>query len=249
MILTLMENEMNEDDLLQLLDDNEKTNIEISTPQQSDNTYKKQKRESYWDKQDIKSLKIEPSMFKKNGKSFMVYGIYDKTDVLPDTIIEKFVAISRGLVKKDYTFRHYGSDKNSLQNKILEIEGIRTQSFLPFSRFNQNIQHPVCKFPTDKAYSIMVGLHNNFYRCVPALRAILSSFVNAMLGKDCDDPVDVVILYNPSGLEVLSKDTDYTNSGNIPILIKMCKAANIPYFNIGKEENISKLVEFIKNKD
>lgn len=237
---------MNEEELLNMLDNTEKP----STAQQSNTSNNtNNKTESYWDKQDIKSIKLDPNTFKKNGKSFMVYGTYDKTDILPDTIVEKFVAISKALVKKGYTFRHYGSNTNTLQNKILEIEGINTQSFLPFSKFNQNILHPVRKFPTPKAYGVMVGLHNNFYRCVPALRAILSSYVNAMLGKDCDDPVDVVILYNPSGLEVLNKDTNYKNSGNVPILIKLCKSADIPFFNIGKEENITKLVEFIKNKD
>lgn len=240
---------MNEEEILDLLDDNEKPDFSQKPTQNTKQSNTKPKTESYWDKQDIQPIKLDSINFNKTGKTFTVYGTYDKTDVLPDTIVEKFVAIAKGLSKKGYTFRHYGSNTNNLQNKILEIDGINVQSFLPFSKFNQNITNPVCKFPTPSAYGVMVGLHNNFYKCVPALRAILSSYANAALGKECNDPADLIILYNPSGLEILGKDTDYTNSGNVPIFIKLCKAANIPYFNIGKEENIGKLVEFIKNKD
>ena len=239
---------MDDNELLGLLEDNnanltfEESGGTSSVPKNGNFT----KGESWWDKTDITPLAPKVEDFKKSGRSFTVYGIYENKDVLPDTVIEKFIKIGTALANKGFKFRNYGSDTNNLHNKLLEISNLTSVAFLPFPSFNKNIQKPFRKFPQDIAYQIAMHYSRNFTELKPALRAIISSRFNAILGKDCIDPVDILIMYNTSGMESTGKDVDYKGTGEIPRFIKLCGDCDIPYFNIGNEEALPKIVDFIK---
>ena len=129
---------MDELDLLEELDnaDNLGQDLVSESSKSKDNT----NTESWWDKTDIQPQKPLTDQFKKSGKSFSVYGIYEGKEVLPDTVVEKFVKLSTALSNKGYVFRHSGSNTNNLQNKLLEIPNINTESYLPFPAYQP--RHP-----------------------------------------------------------------------------------------------------------
>ena len=236
---------MDELDLLEELDnaDNLGQDLVSESSKSKDNT----NTESWWDKTDIQPQKPLTDQFKKSGKSFSVYGIYEGKEVLPDTVVEKFVKLSTVLSNKGYVFRHSGSNTNNLQNKLLEIPNINTESYLPFPAFNKNIKKPKHRYPEPISYQIAMHFVKNFTNLKPGLRAIISSRFNSSLGNGCLDPVDVMILYNRKGLETTGKDVDYIDSGDIPRIIYLCRECGIPYFNIGNDDSLNKLIDFIKN--
>lgn len=241
---------LGEQDLLDMLGDDIKLDVKPSNESKPDYSGSNKKRnpnsETYWDKTDIKPLAPKTSDFSRSGKSFTVYGIYEGKDVLPDTIIEKFVKISTALSGKGYTFRHYGSKTNNLQTAILNIDGMVSESYLPWPKWNENITKPTCKYPENISYHIAAHYTKKFQELKPTIRAIISSYTNAILGKGCVDPVDLLIMYNPTGVEAITKDMKFAGLGDIPRLLKLCDECSIPFYNIGSDSALTKLIEFIK---
>lgn len=203
----------------------------------------KPKQESLWDKTDFKPTLIDAIKLKSTANSYAVYDYVSKENSLAitDDVIKLFVSIAKSLKSRSYTFRHNNSADDKIANEILKIEGIITESYLPWGKFNSNITKPKRWSGSQEAYSIAMAYHAKFKELPPAIRAILASHVDALLGHECLDPVNFLLCWTECGSEKYSNKMDFKKAGNLPFILKICEDANIPVFNLKNKEALNNL--------
>lgn len=244
---------MDEDELFEALDESPSTNVSKPTNNYSNNYSKpnsygnRNNTERMWDKTDFKATPVDSSKFQKSGKSFMMYGFVPYDMTVPEELVLKFTKIASHLASKGYTFRYSGSDRDVIQNAVLAIENLDKETYLGWPGCNKNIKEPTMKYGNESGYSTAMAYHSAFLKFKPASRAALAAKIHAVLGVNVNDPVDLVIAYNSTGDLVLSKDTNWKNMGDLGVLIKVCKDAAIPLFNIGNEKSSKDLMEYLKS--
>lgn len=204
--------------------------------------------ERLWDKTDFDPKPINPEVFKKEGKSFAI-SYYGDERTISDDVVNTFVKVATGLSSKGYTFRHNGGATDKLQNEILAISNIKVESYLPWGKFNEKVFKPILKYPTKLGYEHMFGYHKAAPKLPAVIRARLASQIHSLLGKDCINPCDLLLCYNELGDEYIKKDTDFKKLGNLSFYFKVCKASNIPVYNLKKEDAIKRIIELINSKN
>lgn len=232
-----------EDELFDLLDSDDKPFKE-----QEKEPASKPKKENLWEKTDFKPLKVDPSTFSKSGKSFTI-SYNTQAGELSSDVREKLTEVAKVLKTKGYRFRSCADGKDQLNKDIIGLEGIKVDTYLPWKKFNLDATNTIRFNPTEKAYSIAFNSHKVFMKLPPAVRAILSSQVHCLLGKECNDPVDLMITYTNCGSEAITKNMDYKTTGSVTFLLKVCGDSNIPVFNLKKDDFMTRFVEFIKSKE
>ena len=231
------------DDIFDLLDSEEKP---FAKKENTSSTA--QKKENLWDKEDFKPLKLDPSTFKKTKKTFAVsYHVPDGE--LSSEVHDKLVEVAKVLIAKGYTYRTSADSKDTLNKDILDLDGVKAETFLPWKKFNLEAKNLIRYSPTEKAYSIAMNSHKVFMKLPAAVRAILSSQVHSLLGKECTEPVDLMITYTNCGSEAIVKKMDFKTTGSVTFLLKVCGDANIPVFNLKTDSFTTRLSEFVKSKE
>jgi len=200
------------------------------------------KKVNYWEKTDITPKEIDVTKFSKSSKSFTIY-TYPENDV-PDEAKKRILVLAKGLMSKGYIFRHTGNADNVLQNAVLKLEGAKYKSYLPWKKFNSNISSPVLSTPI--GYQVAIGVHKAFMRLPPAVRAIISRDVNALIGEDATDPVDLVLAWTAGGAEALTKNADFKSIGNNTFMLQIAKRANLPVVNVFNSNFIDRFKEIVK---
>lgn len=238
------------DDLLDLLESNEKpfqeTQVERPQYQNQNRQFNSgPKKVSLWDKQDFTPAKVDPGTFKTHSKLFTIKA-HSTTGTIPASITERFIEISKVLATKSFGYRYGGRSDDTLQSDIIKTEGLKTEIYLPWKKFNVDVKTDHIS-PTEKAYSIALNSHKVFYKLPPAVRAVISNDVHLLLGEDCNTPLDFLLVYSECGSEALSKQVDYKKLGPIVFLLKVAGDANIPVFNFKNEDAVKRLVDFIKS--
>lgn len=219
---------------------NNNSNNNFSNNQNFKNKFKK---ESLWDKTDFKPTLIDPIKLQSKANSYMFYDYIanDNKTGIDETTVKMIESVCRSLKSRDYKFRHNNSADDKVANTILKIEGIVTESYLPWGKYNTNIQQPKRGIPSKEAYSIAMAYHKKFKELPPAIRAILACHVNALLGDDCTDPVNFMLCWTECGSTDPKAKFDFKKVGNLPFLLKICEDANIPVFNFKNKDTLTNL--------
>jgi hypothetical protein len=239
------------DDFMELLEEGESSSHKPAEIKNTNNNYSNNRETKdtfdYWGDPEVKPEKIDIESFKDTkSKSFTIVTFVPDKGKLPEEIASEFYQIAKVLAAKGYTFRHTGDSSDDLQNKILDIENIKTESYLPWKKFNLDINAPYIKKPTPKAYKIAASCHVRFSKMSNGVRCILARNVNAILGNDCNDPVDFILAYSEDGAEGIVKGLDYKITGSVAFYLKVAEDSNISVFNLKNNDIKTRLVEHIK---
>jgi hypothetical protein len=203
------------------------------------------KKVSLWDKVDFTPIKINLDSLKRTKKTFSFFTNNSK-EALPEDVQDKILKIARVLFGKGYTFRYNGDKQDALGLKIVEIPDSKVECYLPWKKFNEEFTNPVMSAPSEKGYGVAINNHSKFLVLPPAVRAILAREAHVILGTECTDPLDIAIMYNLDGSEVVDKTTDYKKQGNTTFPIKILNESDIPVFNFKSNTSIDRLIDFIK---
>ena len=233
---------MEENDLLELLDSDEKPFKEEEKSSNKGNF--KTQRVSLWDKLDFKPCKLELDKMAKSGKSYSWY-VYLTEQSIPDEVVNKIEALAKALGKKDFVFRTIADKTDKVGNKILALEDCKKEIYLPWAKFNESYPEPVLKYPTQTVYEICKAYMKGFEKCPAAVRAINSAYAHTMVGKDGNNQIDFLICYTEGGAEGFGKGFDFKKEGRLGYFISMCNELNIPIFNLKKEESFKRLVKIL----
>jgi hypothetical protein len=202
------------------------------------------KKESLWDKTNIVPVKIDVTTFNKTGKTFSIV-LPNQNTKIPDSVLEKMKELSKVLSQRGYTYRHLGAYDDVVQNEITSVAGIKVESYRPWKKFNPNII-PANPELTEKSYGIAVNSHRAFATLPSPVRAILATNVQLLLGRDCNNPLDLLITYSECGSEALGKNVDYKILKNLTFMYKVCEDSNIPVFNLKNDDAIQRIATYTK---
>lgn len=242
---------MNEEELFAELDSKEEAFKEDklqSFTKEDKPSFKKGNKEDLWNKTDWKGKKLSVEDFKKSGKAFTVAYHGDERKISDDLVL-KFTKVAKYLSEHGFTFRHYGAHDSKLQNSILGIENIKSLSYLPWSKFNSKITKPAMKFNSKECYEVACAYHAKFNQIPAGIRSKLASQVAAMFTDKFNDPIDLILIYTENGDEVITKETNFKDLGNTSFFIRVANNNNILVYNLKKDDSISRVVEYVKNKE
>jgi hypothetical protein len=239
------------DDIFDMLESDEKAFQQpaAQTQQETKNTYtnnfNKPKKVSLWDSEDIKPVKISVSDMSRSKKTFGVF-LHSVKEPLSPEMEERFINFAKALFTKGYTFRYNGDKSDQLALKIVALPNSKVDCYLPWKKYNEEFMNPVTMSPSEKAYGIAFNSHGRFMKLPPSVRAILSRDIHVMLGKDCNDPLNIALIYNLDGSETVDKKTDYKQQGNTTFVLRVTGESDIPVFNLKTDNSTQRLIEFIK---
>lgn len=199
-------------------------------------------KEGLWSTTDIKRVKPDPSKFVKEGKSYMVM----VATTPPEDVVEILNKIISTLATKNFTLRYQYDSMISFTKELSNRENITKEIYLPWKRMAQDLENVHLTYPTRPAYEFGVYYAKKFLSFPPAIRALRAMGIHTILGKQCNNPVDFCILWSENGEEKLREDSDFKKLGNLPNIFSVCNDLNIPMFNIGNKDSLTKLVEKIK---
>lgn len=239
---------MDEEELFGMLEDKNSNLDKMVEENKSNNSSGGGNKPNLWEKTEFKLVRFDVEKFKKSGKSFAIFLSGKDTDV-PADVKEKIIKVARALILKGYTYRTSGGANDTINAEVVAIENSNTEYYLPWKSYNKNAPKPVLRYPTELGYQFAFSNHKAFPKLPPAIRALLASHVHVLLGKECDNPLDLIIVYSPKGDEVINKDTEYKSAGNTVFPIKIASNCNISVFNIQREDTVNRLVEYIKSQE
>lgn len=195
----------------------------------------------------ITEKEISTDTFNKEGRTFAVH-----THKCPEDEVKKILVIAKKLIKDGFTFRHDGAADDAVQNLILEVEDATVESYLPYKKFNENIEKPIISNYYELPYSYACNAYGQrFNDLKKGARGIYASKVQNLLGKDCTNPVDFLICYNPSGDEsypeyVKGQKINYEELGSLGFYLKVTDKSGIAVYNIKNKSSLENLIELLK---
>ena len=184
---------------------------------------------------DITKLKFKNT----TTKTFTVYD----NGKIPDDKLELLKKVANGLFSKGYIYRSPDDTKSKTDEAIRAIEGARVKLFKPFSKFTGSDQgyQVESKETTRLAYEIACGIKKNFIELKDIIRCFYARTVQTLLGKDCDDPSNILIIYTPEGTTTFSKAFKVENAGNVIFPMQIAIKSNIPICNLGSDKFLEDL--------
>ena len=184
---------------------------------------------------DITKLKFKNT----TTKTFTVYD----NGKIPDDKLELLKKVANGLFSKGYIYRSPDDTKSKTDEAIRAIEGARVKLFKPFSKFTGSDQgyQVESKETTRLAYEIACGIKKNFIELKDIIRCFYARTVQTLLGKDCDDPSNILIIYTPEGTTTFSKAFKVDNAGNVIFPMQIAIKSNIPICNLGSDKFLEDL--------
>ena len=228
---------------MDLLDDLDipTTTPEVKKPMSSG----KKEKVNMYEMEVIPSKEINTDKFDKIGHTFMVHVFAGDDNT--EEVEERLIKLAGKLKEKKFVYRCDASENDIIANKIANIEGLKKEVYLPFKKFNidlaDNATMPnTFELPHNYAAQIYGPRYNDMK---PGGRSVYASKVMAMLGVDCDNPIDFLLCYSPDGREGFQarERVDYKLVGTLSFYIKLAQVAGIPVYNL---KNKDSLINFIK---
>lgn len=167
----------------------------------------------------------------------------------PTEIIDSVKTIVSALANRGYILRTNGNTDNPavLAGQISAKDNL--EIYLPWSKFGEAHGHHkvVLRWPNEKAYGMAAHVYKKFNDMKPAVRAIMSSEMHTLFGKDMKSPVDFVIAWTPDGAET-SKETNFRRTGFMASIIETADKYDIPVFNLAKPNALDRLKNHLKSE-
>ena len=184
---------------------------------------------------DITKLKFKNT----TTKTFTVYD----NGKIPDDKLELLKKVANGLFSKGYLYRSPDDSRSKTDEAIRSIDGARVKIFKLFPKANSNDQgyQVESKETTRLAYEIACGVKKNFVELKDIIRCFYARTVQTLLGKDCDDPSNILIIYTQEGTTTFSKAFKVENAGNVIFPMQIAIKSNIPICNLGSDKFLEDL--------
>ena len=231
------------DDILDMMDGDDKPFKPAETAAVTQNSGKKK---NMWEETDIELVKIDPEKMEKPEQVFTIGWYNDRKD-LPESVSDKFVEVSKALFSKGYTVRLDGEKTNTVNEEIMSMPNSKYKVYLPWKKFNQDIENPKISQPAECAYKFAVGIDKFFLSTKPAGRAMRARLISMVVGHECKTPAKFLLIYTSCGVEALPKGTNYKTIGpNLSLSMRAAIQSNIPIFNLQKEDAVKRLSEMLK---
>lgn len=184
---------------------------------------------------DITKLKFKNTTTK-------TFSVYDNGKI-PDDKLELLKKVANMLFSKGYLYRSPDDSRSKADEAIRSIDGARVKIFKLFPKATGSDQgyQVESKETTRLAYEVACGVKKNFVELKDIIRCFYARTVQTLLGKDCDDPSNILIIYTPEGTTTFSKAFKVENAGNVIFPMQLAIKCNIPICNVGSDKFLEDL--------
>lgn len=192
----------------------------------------------------FEQLANQPSNQRRKMKQLTYAGIGSRET--PELILQLMTQIANDLAKSGWLLRSGFADgaDNAFAYGAEAAQG-KMELYLPWAGFNnapRNDDRFVIPDFSDLQMQIAAKCHPAWNQCSQGAKKLHARNVNQVLGKNLDDPSDLIICWTPNG----------SGSGGTGQAIRIAKIAEVPVFDLaipGKFEELVKYVEQLEKNN
>lgn len=188
----------------------------------------------------------DPSKLKFKATNDKTFTYYDNGKITDEklTLLKK---VATTLFNQGYTYFSSDDPKSKGDEAIRSLGNARVKLFKLWSKAKGAEQafQIASETPTRISYEVACGIKKNFLEQSDFVRCITSRTTQTLLGKDCDTPVNLLLIYTEDGFTSFAKGFKVENAGNTIYPMQVANKCNISICNLGSDKFIEELKTFL----
>lgn len=188
----------------------------------------------------------DPSKLKFKATNDKTFTYYDNGKITDEklTLLKK---VATTLFNQGYTYFSSDDPKSKGDEAIRSLGNARVKLFKLWSKAKGAEQAFIVasETPTRISYEVACGIKKNFLEQSDFVRCITSRTTQTLLGKDCDMPVNLLLIYTEDGFTSFAKGFKVENAGNTIYPMQVANKCNISICNLGSDKFIEELKTFL----
>lgn len=188
----------------------------------------------------------DPSKLKFKATSDKTFTYYDNGKIT-DEKLELLKKVATTLFNQGYTYFSSDDPKSKGDEAIRSLGNARVKLFKLWAKAKGASQTfmVASETPTRISYEVSCGIRKNFLEQSDFVRCITSRTTQTLLGKDCDEPVNLLLIYTEDGCTSFSKNFKIQNAGNTVYPMQVANKCNISICNVGSDKFVEDLKNFL----
>lgn len=188
----------------------------------------------------------DPTKLKFKTSNDKTFTYYDNGKIT-DEKLELLKKVATTLFNQGYTYHSPDDTRSKGDEAIRSLGNARVRLFKLWAKANGCSQafQVASETPTRISYEVACGIKKNFLEQSDFVRCISARTVQTLLGKDCDNPVNLLLTYSEDGATSFSKGFKIQNAGNMVFPMQIANKCNISICNLGSDKFVEDLKTFL----
>lgn len=188
----------------------------------------------------------DPSKLKFKTSNYKTFTYYDNGKVT-DEKLNLLKKVATTLFNQGYTYNSSDDTRSKGDEAIRSLPNAKVRLFKLWAKAKGAEQafQVASETPNRISYEVACGIKKNFLELSDFIRCISARTVQTLLGKDCDEPVSLLLSYTEDGATSFSKGFKIQNAGNLVFPMQIANKCNISICNIGSDKFVDDLKTFL----
>jgi hypothetical protein len=188
----------------------------------------------------------DPSKLKFKTSNYKTFTYYDNGKVT-DEKLNLLKKVATTLFNQGYTYNSSDDTRSKGDEAIRSLPNAKVRLFKLWAKAKGAEQafQIASETPNRISYEVACGIKKNFLELSDFIRCISARTVQTLLGKDCDEPVSLLLSYTEDGATSFSKGFKIQNAGNLVFPMQIANKCNISICNIGSDKFVDDLKTFL----
>ena len=188
----------------------------------------------------------DPSKLKFKTSNYKTFTYYDNGKVT-DEKLNLLKKVATTLFNQGYTYNSSDDPRSKGDEAIRSLPNAKVKLYKLWAKAKGAEQafQVASETPNRISYEVACGIKKNFLELSDFIRCISARTVQTLLGKDCDEPVSLLLSYTEDGATSFSKGFKIQNAGNLVFPMQIANKCNISICNIGSDKFVDDLKTFL----
>lgn len=188
----------------------------------------------------------DPSKLKFKTSNYKTFTYYDNGKVT-DEKLNLLKKVATTLFNQGYTYNSSDDTRSKGDEAIRSLPNAKVRLYKLWAKAKGAEQafQVASETPNRISYEVACGIKKNFLELSDFIRCISARTVQTLLGKDCDEPVSLLLSYTEDGATSFSKGFKIQNAGNLVFPMQIANKCNISICNIGSDKFVDDLKTFL----
>lgn len=188
----------------------------------------------------------DPSKLKFKTSNYKTFTYYDNGKVT-DEKLNLLKKVATTLFNQGYTYNSSDDTRSKGDETIRSLPNAKVRLYKLWAKAKGAEQafQVASETPNRISYEVACGIKKNFLELSDFIRCISARTVQTLLGKDCDEPVSLLLSYTEDGATSFSKGFKIQNAGNLVFPMQIANKCNISICNIGSDKFVDDLKTFL----
>lgn len=207
---------------------------------------KVKKNNSLWDRLDFTPVPVDTKVLDYSGKYFS-FDMMDNRDIIPDECKDRIIELFTMLANAGYTYRCGLSSRDPMYKELTSIPNLKIEYYLGWGgRNSDKYNEATLVSPTERAYEHAANLSKIFLTNMSSIgRCMEANKLHCYLGKELNNPVKVMVVYNKTGDEKnkFVKSGEKRTVGSLYTTFRVAKLVNALVLNVKNANCVTRLKE------